>query len=144
MTYQEESRWSAWKAYLDGKFSSLVATITGQLLVERKLKAAVTHADVSAAALSFITTINSRYMLESISVHFSTAVTPTITVTLQSKYGPNYNTLLRSRAITPAAVDYYEVFGDGYEFELGDEIILGITSVGAVAYVVIRYMEGGN
>lgn len=118
--------------------------LSNLVAAERPLKTATTSADISVVPLSFTTAIGSRYMLESISIHFSAAVAPTITLTLKSKYGANYNNLLRSRAIAPAASDYFEAFGEGYEFELGDELILGITVVAATAYVVIRYKLGGK
>jgi len=95
-------------------------------------------ADLSVAALSYTTSIARIFRLESISIHFDAAVSPTVTITLVSKEGADYDTVLRKKALS-SATDYFETFGEGYNFENGDEIKVEITSVAASAYVVIRF-----
>jgi hypothetical protein len=55
-----------------------------------------TSQDLSLGALSYTTTMTQAFQLEEINFHFSADVTETITITLDSYQGANYDTVLRT------------------------------------------------
>ncbi|RLG82535.1 MAG: hypothetical protein DRO09_00125 [Thermoprotei archaeon] len=105
--------------------------------VRGELRSISKEHDLSAGALSWKVGLNYRFRLESVTIKFSSAVSPTVTITLDSKYGDSYDTVLRSTTLS-SAQNYAEFFGEGYEFERGDDIRIDISSVSAVAYIVVR------
>jgi len=101
-----------------------------------------TSQDLSAAALAFTTSVGRRFRLESINIHFSVAVTETITITRDSAQGANYDTVLAKKSLV-SAQDY--VFRpDGQEREYaGDEIKIAVTNANAtgVCYIELKLSE---
>lgn len=101
-----------------------------------------TSQDLSTGAMAYTTSIGRRFKLESISIHFSVAVTETITITRDSAQGANYDTVLVSRDVV-AATDYvFRPQGEENEF-VNDEIKIAITNANltGIAYVEIKTRE---
>jgi hypothetical protein len=96
--------------------------------------------DLSTGALSKTTALTTRFRLLSVLIHFDAAVSPTVTLTLDSKSGANYDTVLKKNTLA-AATDYVFIGGDGYTFEKDDQIKVDVTSVAATAYLTILTEE---
>lgn len=112
--------------------------------VERELNEPIaTTADLNGGAYSGTTSIAGRFRLESVHIHLSAATSPTITVTLRSKNGAAYDTVLASNTLS-SDTDYVAVFGSGYEYANGDEIKVDVTSVAATAGIVVKVSKGGR
>lgn len=86
-----------------------------------------TTQDLSAGALSYTTTFSRKFKLEQIIFHFSQAVTETVTITLVSALGSNYNTVLQSVALVAETDFVYRPQGEA-NFQAGDEIKLQCTN----------------
>ena len=95
--------------------------------------------DLSAGPLSFVTSIGRNFKLESVSIHFSVAVTETIEVTRDSGRGANYDTVLSNRSLVSNQDYIFRPQGEENEFA-GDEIKITITNANAtgIAYVEIK------
>ena len=101
-----------------------------------------TSQDLSEDALSYTTTLSRPFKLDEINVHFSVAVTETITITRNSAKGSNYDTVLAKKSLV-AAQDYvFRPAGDS-DFQDGDEITIAITNANTTgtAYVKIKCSE---
>lgn len=98
-----------------------------------------TSQDLSAAALAFTTSIGRRFKLESISIHFSVAVTETITITRDSAQGANYDTVLAKKSLVSNQDYVFRPQGQEREY-VGDEIKIAITNANTtgIAYVEIK------
>lgn len=112
-------------------------------MTDRSLRIPITTSqDLSAGAMAYTTSIGRRFKLESISIHFSVAVTETLTITRDSAQGANYDTVLISRDLV-AATDYvFRPQGEENEF-IGDEIKIAITNANltGIAYIEIKTRE---
>ncbi len=99
-----------------------------------------TSQDLSAGALSYTTTFTSAFELEEILFHFDTAVTEIITITLDSKNGAAYDTVLRTINVNnmPDAK-----FPSGEKFSVGDQIKVACTNANATGtcYVTFKASE---
>jgi len=100
--------------------------------------------DLSAGALSFTTTTTGgkKFHLDQVVIHFSTAVTETITITVDSLKGANYDTVLISCPFASETDFVYRPEGDAI-FNAGDEIKVQCTNDGAVgiAYGNVKTSE---
>jgi len=84
--------------------------------------------DLSAAALSFTTTIARQFHLSRILFKLDANVTEKITITLDSAKGSAYDTVLHSRTLI-GQQDYVYTPPDGEsEFQSGDEIKIQMTN----------------
>lgn len=101
-----------------------------------------TSQDLSAAALSYTTAFARAFKLEQIAFHFSVAVTETITITLMSNNGTNYNTVLNSTALISETDFVWRPQGEA-NFQKGDEIKVQCTaaSLTGIVYVSIKSSE---
>lgn len=101
--------------------------------------------DLSAGALSYQTNFNHRFKLEQVTVHFSQAVSETITITLVSKNGINYNTVLQSVVLISETDFVYRPQGEA-NFQTGDEIKIQCTNANTVGvvYAQIKTSELGG
>lgn len=77
--------------------------------------------DLSAGALSVTTTFSRKFKLEGIYIHFSVAVTETITITLDALAGTAYDTRLRRRSLSSEQDFVYKPEGE-LNLQDGDEI----------------------
>ena len=98
-----------------------------------------TSQDLSAAALSYTTSIGRRFKLESISIHFSVGVTETVTITRDSGRGATYDTVLASIDLVGNSSYIFRPQGEENEYS-GDEIKVQVTNANATgsAYVEIK------
>jgi len=105
-------------------------------------KPITTSQDLSAGALAFVTTIGRRFKLESVTIHFSEAVTETVTLTRDSAQGANYDTILVKRSLVAEEDFVYRPQGEE-NFWVGDELKVAITNanVTGTAYVEIKASE---
>ena len=102
----------------------------------------VTSQDLSAAPLSYTTSINRKFKLQEVILHFSAAVTETITITRDSVNGANYDHILASRALSSEQNFVYRASGE-QDFQIGDEVKIQCTNanVTGIAYVTIKTRE---
>jgi len=101
-----------------------------------------TTQDLSEAVLSYTTSTNRKFQLTEVIIHFSEAVTETVTLTRDSKNGANYDVVLNETDLV-AKQDYvFRPVGDCI-FEVGDELkVYGTNAnVTGVAYVTIKRKE---
>jgi len=89
--------------------------------------AIITSQDLSSGALSYTTSIDSDFQIEEIRFSFSVGITETITITLDSSSGANYDTVLRVRNLNG---DTYFVYRPEYKvnYRKGDEIKIQCTN----------------
>lgn len=94
--------------------------------------------DLSAAALSATTSIGADFRLNYITLHFSAATTETVTITVDSLTGANYDTILVSESLA-AATDMTWVPDGALDFKSGNEIKVECTDNGGAntVYVVV-------
>ena len=105
-----------------------------------------TSQDLSAGAgtaLSFTTTIGRKFILDRIIFHASVAITETITITLKSVNGANYDVILRKKSLSSAQDFIYEPEGQN-TYQAGDEIKVQCTAANdtGIIYVTIKLREG--
>lgn len=83
--------------------------------------------DLAADALSFTTTIGRRFRLEQIIFRADVAITETITITLDSGKGADYDTVLRVKTLSNEQNYVFVPSGDN-DFYAGDEIKIECTN----------------
>ncbi len=86
-----------------------------------------TSQDLSAGALSYTTTYQKGFKLNQIMIKFSVPVTETITITLDSKSGASYDTVLRSKGLVSESSFVYKPEG-WPNFAKGDNIKIQCTN----------------
>jgi hypothetical protein len=94
-------------------------------------------------ALSYTSSSNSRkFKLEEISIHFSVAVTETVTITRDSVNGANYDHVLAKRSMVAEQDFVFRPQGEE-NFQAGDEVGVQCTNANhtGVAYLVIKRAE---
>lgn len=101
--------------------------------------------DLSAAVLALTTSFARPWRLKEVNIHFSAAVTETVTVTRDEFTGANYDTVLKTEALT-SATDFTWRPEGGVLLKRGDEIKVGCTNATATqtAYVTIIGQEEGS
>jgi hypothetical protein len=98
--------------------------------------------DLSTGALSYTSSGGREFKVEEVLIHFSVAVTETITVTRDSKNGVNYDTVL-DRGYMVGEQDYvYRPQGE-CNFQDGDEIKVQCTNANTtgICYLTIKRSE---
>jgi len=92
--------------------------------------------DLSSAALSFTTTTpnDKSFRLDSVYLHFSQAVSETVTITLDSKNGVNYDSVIQE-VVLVSETDYIFRPQGRSEFDAGDEIKVQCTNTGVAGTV---------
>jgi len=101
-----------------------------------------TSQDLSAAPLSYTTSIGRKFKLSSIHFKADAAITETITISKDAKGGADYDTVLRS--ISLSAQQNYVFRPDGDEdFQSGDELKIQCTNANppGVIYATIKLRE---
>ena len=99
--------------------------------------------DLSAGALSFTTTTNNKpFHLDQVTFKFSQSVTETITITLDSVKGTNYDAVLKVATISNDLSYVYNPESDAI-FNAGDEIKVQCTADGGagIVYGVVKTSE---
>lgn len=93
-----------------------------------------TSQNLALAALSYTTDYGRRFKLESVSIHASVAITETITITLDSAHGANYDEVL---AVVDLVGEQDYVFRPQGELNLqvGDEIKVQCTNANTTGTV---------
>ena len=86
-----------------------------------------TTQDLSAGALSYTTAYGRAFKLEQIIFRASVAITETIAVTLDSKHGASYDTILRVKSLSAEQNFVYIPDGEN-NFQAGDEIKIQCTN----------------
>ena len=101
-----------------------------------------TSQDLSLGALSYTTDYGRRFKIEGIYFKSSVAITETITITLDSKNGANYDSVLRSKTLN-AESSYVFIPGGENNFYAGDEIKIQCTNANltGIVYVTIKSSE---
>lgn len=102
-----------------------------------------TSQDLSAAALSYTTTLTRKFKIKSISFRFSTAITEDITITRISNIGTNYNIILRKKSLV-SEQDYLFVPEEGQSvFNAEDNVKIECTDANGlgIAYVEFKLAE---
>lgn len=87
--------------------------------------------DLSLGALSYTTAFGRKFKLEQVAIHFSQAVSETITITLDSKHGPAYDTVLQEVTLISESDFVYRPQGEA-NFQDGDEIKIQCTNANTV------------
>lgn len=98
--------------------------------------------DLSAGALSYTSSTGRKFKLEEVLIHFSVAVTETITVTRDSVNGVNYDTVL-DKGYMVSEQDYVFRPQGECNFQDGDEIKVECTQANhtGTAYLIIKRSE---
>ncbi|MFH1405595.1 MAG: hypothetical protein ABIG52_00055 [Nanoarchaeota archaeon] len=101
-----------------------------------------TSQDLSAGALSYTSSTGRKFKLEEVLIHFSVAVTETVTLTRDSVNGVNYDAVL-DKGYLVAEQDYVFRPQGECNFWEGDEIKVQCTNANltGVAYLVIKRSE---
>ena len=104
-----------------------------------------TSQNLALAALSYTTTINRSFKLEQIIIKASQNITETITITLDSKNGSNYDAILRKKTLNSEQDYVFRPEGKA-NFKKGDEIKIQCTNANEVGivYVIIKTSEMGS
>ena len=101
--------------------------------------------DLSAAALNMVTSFTKQFRLDQVIVHASVAITETITITVDTKKGADYDTVLAEVALIAETDFVFRPQGESI-FVKGDQIRVQITdgnSTGEV-FVTIKTSELGG
>ncbi len=98
--------------------------------------------DLTAAALSYTTSIARKFKLSSIHFKATGNITETITITKDSKQGATYDTVLKSISLVAQSSYVYRPEADE-DFQSGDEIKIQCTDAGGVETIkgVIKVRE---
>ena len=101
-----------------------------------------TSQDLSLAAMSYTTSFGRRFKLEQIIFHASVPITETITITLDSGNGANYDTILRARSLSNESNFVFVPEGHN-NFYAGDEIKIQCTNANGAGtlYAIIKASE---
>lgn len=101
-----------------------------------------TSQNLASAPLSYTTDYGRRFQLISISIHASVAITETITITLDSVNGANYDVVLDSQNLI-AEQSYVFYPNKDLILQLGDEIKVQCTNANTTGtvYAIIKASE---
>lgn len=88
---------------------------------------------------SATTTIARYFRLCQITVHYDASITNDCTVTVDSGYDSDYDTVLREANNSGGETDNYFGFHDGYVFPAGYEITIACNVGGDNAYAEVYY-----
>ena len=100
--------------------------------------------DLSSGDLSATFSYSKRYKLDEILINFSQAVTETVTITMISKNGANYNVPLDTIPTNGASSVVFRPQGEA-NFQASDEIQVQCTNANGIgiAYVTIKSSQLG-
>lgn len=98
--------------------------------------------NLATAALSYTTDYSNRFKLEQIIIKASVNISETITITLDSASGANYDTILAQRTLVAEQNFVFRPQGEA-NFQAGDNIKIECTNANATGtvYVVVKAQE---
>ena len=98
--------------------------------------------DLSAAALSYTTTFEKAFKLDLINFHASVAITETITITIDSARGSNYDPVLRVKTLSAEQDHVYAPESEIVLYD-GDALLIECTAANltGVIYGEVRISE---
>lgn len=99
--------------------------------------------ELSSTALSYTSSSNNRkFKLSELTIHFSGAITETVTVTRVSGVSSNYNSVLAKRSMV-AEQDFVFRPQGKCDFQSGDEVKVECTNANTmgIGYVTIKRRE---
>lgn len=101
-----------------------------------------TSQDLSAGELSYTTSIGRRFKLDSVNGKASVSITETITITLDSAQGANYDVVLATIKLVSKSHFVWRPEGE-LNLQSGDEIKVHSTNANATGtlYVVVKTSE---
>ena len=101
--------------------------------------------DLSAAALNMVTTFDKGFRLDQVILNASVAITETITITVDTKTGANYDVVLVSRALIAETEYVFRPQGEAH-FVQGDQIRVQVTNANTTGtvYATIKTSELGG
>jgi len=101
-----------------------------------------TSQNLASAPLSYTTTFARSFKLEQVLVHANAPITETITITVDSKHGANYDAILQEVTLNSETDFVYRPQGEG-NFQAGDEIKVECTNANLTGtiYVTIKTSE---
>lgn len=101
-----------------------------------------TSQDLSAGALSYTTNYGRRWKLESVAIKASVAITETITITLDSKNGSNYDVVLQTYDMVGETSFVFRPQGE-LNLQAGDEIRIQCTNANTtgIVYPLVKASE---
>lgn len=101
-----------------------------------------TSQNLASVALNYTTDYARKFKLQQILVHFSQAVSETITITLDSINGANYDTVLQAVTLVSETDFVYRPQGNA-DFQAGDNIKIQCTNANGVGivYVTVKAEE---
>ena len=101
-----------------------------------------TSQNLATGALSYTTSIGRKFRLQEVAIHFSVAVTETVTVTRDSITGANYDPPLSKRSMVAEQDFLFRPQGE-CDFQDGDEVKVQCTQANltGTAYVTIKTRE---
>lgn len=105
----------------------------------------ISSQNLASAPLSFIAIYGKRFKLDEILIHFSQAVSETVTITMISKNGSNYNTVLQEVTLVAETDFVFRPQGEA-NYQAGDQIEIQCTNANGVgiAYVTVKSSQLGS
>jgi len=100
--------------------------------------------DLTLGALSFTTSINKKVKIEQILIKASVNITETITITLDSVNGANYDVMLRKRSLSAEQNFVYRPEGE-LNLQAGDKLKIQCTNANTtgILYGILKTAEMG-
>lgn len=92
--------------------------------------------DLSLAPLSYTAVYGKRYKIDEILVHASQAISETITITMVSRNGVNYNTVLQSVVLVAETDFVWRPQGEA-NYQAGDTIKVQCTNANTIGIVYL-------
>lgn len=105
----------------------------------------ISSQDLSLAPLSFTAIYGKRFKLDEVLLHFSQAVSETVTITMLSKNGSNYNTVLQSVTLVSETDLVFRPQGEA-NYQAGDKIFIQCTNANGigVVYCTVKCSQLGS
>lgn len=104
-----------------------------------------TFQDLTAAALSYTTTITKACKLDQILFKASVAITETITITIDSAHGADYDPIIKTINLSASSSYQYKPEGE-MNLQAGDEVKIQCTNanITGTMYVTVKLSELGG
>ena len=97
-----------------------------------------TSQDLTAGALSYTTVLTRRFRIQRIIFHASVAITETITITLDSRKGANYDAVLRKKSLS-AEQDFIYIPDGENDYYAGDNIKVQCTNANLTGNLFVNF-----
>jgi len=101
-----------------------------------------TSQDLSLGALSYTTSTGRKFKLEEVTLHFSVAITETVTITRDKAVGANYDDVLAKRSMVAEQDFVFRPQGE-CNFQINDEVKVACTNANltGTCYATIKRKE---